>query len=68
MNPLFAALAKSAHLSHSIGFSRRLFSYSYALFCLMEKGNSLISNRFRTLLPKMGDVYMGGTQKPKPLL
>ena len=38
VSPLFAALAKSAHLYHSIRFSCPLFSCSYALFCtLLQK-------------------------------
>jgi len=63
VSPLFATLRKSAHLYDSTTFSRPLFSYSYALFCTMEKRNSFISNRFHTLLQKHGGC-MGCAHAP----
>jgi hypothetical protein len=56
VSPLFATLTKSAYLYHSTAFSRPLFSYSYALFCIHQKLNSFLFMRFRTLSPKQGGV------------
>src|SRR6266851_1346530 len=52
VSPLFVTLAKSAHLPHSTGFSFSLFSYTYALFCNVQKLNSFPFMRFRTLCQK----------------
>src|SRR5437899_1561066 len=52
ISPLFATLAKSAHLHHSTGFSFPFFSCTYALFCTPRKPNSFLFMRFRTLCQK----------------
>jgi hypothetical protein len=45
-------LRRSAHQYHSMGLTRPLFSYSYALFCTLQSVNSFPLNHFRTLSTK----------------
>src|SRR5438046_4280203 len=54
VSPLFAALTKSAHLSHSKPLSRPLFSTNCTLFCTNENAMSFAFNRLRTLCAKHG--------------
>jgi hypothetical protein len=52
LNPFFLTRASSSHPYLSKKFSRPLFSYSYALFCVASYRISLLFNRFRTLRAK----------------
>ncbi len=55
-----SALCKSTHQYHSMGLTRPLFSYSYALFCTAQSVNSFPLNHFRTLSTK----HRGGCRFP----
>jgi hypothetical protein len=48
VSPLFATLTSSSYCSHSIAFSRPLFSYSYELFCIPQIHNSFVFFQFQT--------------------
>jgi hypothetical protein len=52
VSPLFVALTSSLHSSHSIAFSRLLFSYSYELFCTPENHNAFVFLQIQTPLQK----------------
>jgi hypothetical protein len=55
VSPLFATLTSSLYGSHSIAFSRPLFSYSYELFCNQQSHNSFVCLEFQTLSKKHRD-------------
>ena len=54
VSPLLAALTSSSDPSHSIAFSRPLFSYSYELFCASEITTLLFSCKSKLLCKNTG--------------
>ena len=61
VSPLFATPTKSSHLHHSTSFSFLVFSYTYELFCTVQKLNPFFFMRFRTLCQKHGGWGWGAT-------
>jgi hypothetical protein len=64
VSPLLAALTSSSDPSHSIAFSRPLFSYSYELFCASEITTLLFSCKSKLFRKNIG----GGVHSPIPEL